>query len=117
MTTLLPPLVAQLAEKLFAAFCESRVPVEVRDKVRLEYEIKGVEAALWECRPHWRDASQPWTRSAVAQLRFDTKKHRWALFCRDRNSQWLRYEPAPPTKKLEDLLAVISEDPTGVFWG
>jgi hypothetical protein len=113
----LPPLVGQLAERLLADFCEFRVPAEVRDKVRLEYEVSGRVVTLWECRPYWRDASQPWTRSAVARMRFNSKDHDWALFWADRNTHWLPYEPLPSAKKLEDLIKAIDRDQTGVFWG
>jgi hypothetical protein len=117
MTGPLPPLEAQLAEKLLSAFCESRVPAEVRDRVRLEFEIDEVTATLLECRRHWRDASRPWSRSPRARMRFDPKRHGWELLCRDRNAEWHSYGPLPRAKKLEELLAEISEDPTGVFWG
>jgi Protein of unknown function (DUF3024) len=113
----LPPLQRQLAERLLSAFCEARVPVELRDKVRFEYGIRGTRITLRDCRPHWRDASQPWSHMPVAQMRFDPEEHTWALFWADRNGKWILYDPLPPAKKLEDLIEEIDVDPHGAFWG
>jgi DUF3024 family protein len=113
----LPPLEGQLAEKLLAAFCEARVPAELRDKIRMEYEIRGRNATVWDCRPHWRDATQPWSRMPVAQMRFDPEKHHWLLFWADRNGKWRCNESFPAARKLEDLIEEVEVDPNAFFWG
>jgi len=116
-TSSLPPLERQLAEKLLTAFCEARIPAEYRDEVRLEHKIRGRSITLFECRPHWRDASQPWSHMPVAQMRFDPDGHCWKLFCSDRNGKWWSYEPFPAAKKLEELIEEIDVDPNAAFWG
>ena len=39
------------ADKLLAAFCERRVPLHVRDQIRLLYNIEGYKVILIESRP------------------------------------------------------------------
>ena len=61
------------AETRLRAFCERRVPVEVRDKVNLTYEFRGNSVTLIENRPWFRDPGK-WIAMSIAQFRFDLKK-------------------------------------------
>ena len=72
-----------------------------------------------ECRPLWDpDAiNADWIRFPVARLRFVAAKKQWSLYWRDRNLAFHRYERVPPTMAIEELLAEIEQDPTGIFWG
>jgi len=45
-------------ETVLRAFCERRVPPEVRDKVRLTYDFRGNAVTLYEDRPRWKDPSE-----------------------------------------------------------
>jgi hypothetical protein len=58
-----------------------------------------------------------WIREEVAQLRYSPDGQQWQLYCADSNSRWHRYEPAPATTRLEELINEIDRDPTGIFWG
>lgn len=70
-----------------------------------------------ECRPHWRDPNQPWTRLEVARLRYTQKRREWALFWRDRNLKFHLYDLVDPTPNVDELLAEVDADPTCIFWG
>lgn len=47
-------------EKIFTDYCEQKVPPDIRDQVRIEFQIKGDEVVLSETRPVWNDPTK-WT--------------------------------------------------------
>ena len=100
-------------------FCESRLPEELKDELRLECSRRGNSITITEQRPPWNPAlvGTEWTSMKVAQLRFDPSSERWSLYCRDRNERWLPYDGIGPTAGVEPLLAEIDADPSGIFWG
>lgn len=53
----------------------------------------------------------PWRGHAAPNHR------RVDLVYTDRNLRFHRYDPAPATAHVVDLLAEIDRDPTGIFWG
>ena len=103
-------------EALLVAYCEKRVPPEVRDKVRVLFRIKGESVTLLESRPSFVDRTH-WIDTVVAQFRRSPKTGNWVLYCADRNSKWHLYEYLRPKKTLRPLLAEVDRDPTGIFWG
>lgn len=115
----LPELTRRQVERELSEFCDIRVPASARDQVRLEYEIRGDSATIVERRVPWRRLSpdEPWTRLAIAQLRFDTAERTWTLYWRDRNERWHPYELIEPSPTISDLLIEIERDPTAIFWG
>jgi hypothetical protein len=98
------------------AFCELRVPTELLAELRVEAEVEGTEVTLVERRVPWDGGAGAWTRSPVAQLRFDPKLELWALYWPDRNDRWHRYDGLEPTS-VERVLREIADDPTCIFWG
>lgn len=112
----LPELTRKRVESLLTDFCEKRVPAHVRHQIKLTFEFRGDTAILFEDRPVWNDPSR-WTHSAVAQLRIDTETLKWTLYCRDRNSKWHLYQGINATNAIEELLAEVDRDPTGIFGG
>lgn len=112
----LPELVRKGVERDVGRYCEGRVPPHIRDKIRIEYEIRGNSVTIIECRPPWREDYGPeWSRLTVAQLRYENEK--WALYWSDRNSKWHRYLDLGPTPDLSSVLREIDDDPTAIFWG
>jgi hypothetical protein len=103
-------------DTVLRAFCERRVPLHVRDKVRLVYDFRGNAVTLYEDRPLWKDPSK-WTHGAIAQFRFDATNGEWTLYCADRNSKWHEYLDVTPTSRFESLLEEVDKDPTGIFFG
>jgi hypothetical protein len=103
-------------DTLLRAFCERRVPPEVRDKIRLTYAFRANTVTLYENRPRWNNPRE-WTHHAIAQMRFDKTTGQWTLYCADRNSKWHEYHEAKSTSRFEVLLKEVDEDPTGIFFG
>ncbi|MCP4604864.1 MAG: DUF3024 domain-containing protein [Proteobacteria bacterium] len=112
----LPILVKQLVDVKLGKYCENRVPEHVRDQIKIIYKIRGDKVTLYESRPFFRDPSK-WTETTVAQFRFDKKDNTWSLYCADRNSKWHFYDYTDPTPDLDEMLAAVDEDVTGIFWG
>lgn len=103
-------------EKLLTAYCESRIPPELRDRIRIEYRIRGNEVSLFESRPPWRGGGE-WISTKVARFKKDPKTETWQLFWADRNSRWRPYPPLPYHRDIEKLLQEVEKNETGAFWG
>jgi len=107
-----------VATEQIDAFCQSRIPVELHDKVRLEHTVRGDAITIVERRPPWRAGLGPeWTSSDIARLRFDPESQLWSLDWKDSSDRWHPYEGVPPSADVAPLLAEIDADPTGIFWG
>lgn len=112
----LPEIVRKTVERDVGRFCLDRVPPHIRDKIKIEHEIRSNSVTIFECRPPWREDFGPeWTKGKVAQLRYEDE--RWAIYSRDRNGHWHFYYLFEPTPDLSAALAEINFDPTGIFWG
>lgn len=98
------------------AFCASRTPPHLRDELRVEAEVKGTKVTILERRPPWDSRADEWSRSPVADLRFESRTERWTLYCPDRNDGWRRYGDLEPAD-IERVLEEIEADPTCIFWG
>ena len=112
------PAIPETALAKVRRYCEQKVPARHRDELRVECAVRGKSITIYECRPPWHPKLGPeWTRQPVAQLRYDPADHHWRLYCADRNSRWHYYDMVEPTTRLDDVIAEIAEDPTGIFWG
>lgn len=84
----LPPLVKTLIEKKVGGYCKNKVPAHALHQVNVSYKIRGNNVTIFEnrvpCRPEWTE----WTSMPIAQIRYDAKTGKWALYCADRNDRW-----------------------------
>lgn len=114
----LPELVRRSAESSVGAFSERRIPPHVRDQIKLEFTVRGDSITIVERRPPWRaDIGPDWSTMKIAQLRFDAGSGTWSLWWSDRNERWHRVPDLDATPDIDQLLAVIDDDPAGAFWG
>ena len=102
--------------QILDAFCDSRVPIAVRDKIVLQYRFKGNDVVLFEKRPVFKLPGR-WVDIGVAKFSFDHADGLWRLQCADRNSKWHHYDPIDPARAFEELLTEVDRDPTGILWG
>ena len=101
-----------------ARFCVECVPPEARAELRVEHSVRGNAITIVERRPPWSELVGPeWTSMTVARLRYDPSERTWTLYCADRNERRWPYDFVQPSGNIEDLLAAVDEDPTGIFWG
>lgn len=103
-------------EKLFAYYCDKKIPPQFRNELRAEFEIRGNEVYLFECRAPWLGEGD-WTRMKVARFKKDPKTETWLLYWADRNSKWRQYPPLPFHARIEKLLDEVEKNETGAFWG
>lgn len=95
-----------------------RLPPRAVDQIRYELDIDARSVTILECRPPWREDFGPeWTRFPVARLRYTKARREWALYWRDRNLKFHRYDLVDPSPDVESLLAEVDADPTCIFWG
>ena len=106
---------AQVTKRL-TAFCDSRVPAAIRDKLRIGFRIKGSEVVLYEERPEFH-APHEWREMPAAKLRYVATQGAWRLYCQHRDRRWHAYEALPEAPSFAKLLDEVAEDPTGIFWG
>jgi hypothetical protein len=106
----------QRVEKMFSAYCESKVPLHVSDRFRVEFEIRGMEIKLFESRPHELDKSR-WVSHKIARFIKKGDFNVWQLYYADRNGRWHLFEPFPEDKDIEKLLDEVERDSSGCFWG
>ncbi len=102
--------------KLLGGYCEARIPQEVRDRVRLGFRITGHAVELFESRPAFR-APHEWRDHGIAKFRYVASRKVCRLYCQFRDVTWHEYEPRPEAGSLDELLAEVDRDPTGIFWG
>lgn len=114
-------MIPELDQHWITRWVEARnagLPDAARDKIRYELDVTATTVTILECRPPWRaDCGPNWTRFPIARLRYTKTRRQWSLYWRDRNLRFHLYAPAPATSSVEDLLAEVDRDPTGIFWG
>lgn len=99
------------------AMCEARVPPEACDEVRVELEPERQAINIVERRPPWRnDLGPEWSRLPVARLRYVAAKGLWTLYYLRHTGRWERYPLLGPTRRLDELLAELAEDPICLLW-
>lgn len=99
-------------------WAEERIPLEMRDGIRIEIDEDHHSLTLYECRPPWREDLGPeWTRVGFARLTYTRGGDEWLLECIDGNRGFRPYPQADPTRSIGELLAAIDDDPSGIFWG
>lgn len=103
-------------QRLFENYCDERIPLILRGKVKLEYRIRGNEVILYESRVHYKQVDI-WYSTTVARFLKDGEQNVWHLYSADRNDDWILYHPHPHDRNLEHLIGVVREDVTGIFWG
>ena len=113
----IPPIQKQLAQKQLENFCAKRIPPHLHDRIRLEYTMKNHTVTLVERRPHWNDASAPWTTHPIASMVYEPESMKWQLYWIRGNGKKERYDSLPPQLDLQKCLDEIDRDPLAIFWG
>jgi len=113
----LPISVKTLTEKKLIEYFEKKIPSHVRDKITVSFKFRGNSSTIFENRAPWHKDIKEWTSMPIAQIRYNEKTGEWTLYCADRNDRWHEYFDLEPTKNLDEIIAEIDKDPTGIFWG
>lgn len=105
---------AHITKRLSAV--AARVPPEMHDQIRIDFRFGQSDVVLFESRPSFLDPSRK-TDHEVAKFRYVAAADEWRLFCQFRDLKWRAYQPLPSAPDFDTLLAEVSRDPTGIFWG
>src|SRR4051812_33954730 len=96
------------------AYCESRVPKDRREELRIEGISRRSSITIVERRPPWNaDLGSDWSETKLAQLRYDESAGTWSLHCSDSGGRWHVFDDVRPSRPVEPLLAILEADPTG----
>lgn len=96
-------------KKIVGGLCEKRVPVEIRDELRMEYSVDRHDVLLYEVRPHWKDPAEE-LQTPVAKFRFVRLAGEWRLFRMRKDLKCHAYEPCGSSRRLEELVEVVGRD-------
>ena len=108
----LPETELHRVNKLFTKFCEDRIPPDVRNEIRLLFNIKVNKVILIESRPYYNYPSS-WTEMPIAQFEYNLTTKMWSLYGYNSNDRRIAISEGG----LENLLQEVNNDSTGIFWG
>jgi hypothetical protein len=67
-----------------------RSPDHLKDKLGLEYAVKGHEVVIFERHPKW-DNPKEWIESPVAKLKFIRSVNKWRFYWQREDLKWHEY--------------------------
>jgi Protein of unknown function (DUF3024) len=103
-------------EQTVGKFCRKQSPIHLKDKLRLEYSVKGYEVVIVERRPKWDDPKE-WIESPVAKLKFIRSANKWRLYWQRADLKWHEYPGSSSSERIGDLVREIDADPLACFFG
>jgi hypothetical protein len=99
----------KLIQTKLTEYCDRKIPIDVRDQVKLIYKIEADKVYLIETRPYHRDPVI-WTETPIAQFRLDKNSQKWSLLSIDRNDRWRLYDQMKPSMDFDDMLKALDND-------
>ena len=103
-------------EQAVGEWCRRRSPAHLKDKLRLEYSIKGHEVVIFERCSKWDNPIER-IESPVAKLKFIRSANKWRLYWQRADLKWHEYHGLSTSEDLSDLVAEIDADPLACFFG
>lgn len=97
-------------EQAVGEFCRTRSPAHFKDKLRLEYSVKGHEVVIVERRPKWENPKE-WIESPVAKLKCIRSADTWRLYWLQADLKWHEYPGPSSSDRIGDLVEEIDADP------
>ena len=102
--------------KVVGGICQRRSPPQLRDTLRVTYEINGHEVEIFESRPRFNKPSE-WSKTPCAKLKYSRSSRKWKLYGLRQDQTWYPYETGTASSELEALAAEVDQDRDGVFFG
>jgi len=93
-----------------------RPPIEIKDKLDINYRIENQSIILFEIRPVWNDKTKYQTFD-FAKATLNKKGNAWKIYWLRAGLKWNLYKPKPEVEKLLDFLLAIELDKFGCFRG
>ncbi|MGH3982521.1 MAG: DUF3024 domain-containing protein [Pseudonocardiaceae bacterium] len=113
-----PPGCSSSTSHACSAGAPSACPRGARHQVQVDCDLAPRHLTIVERRAPWReDHGSEWTRLPIARLRYTKASKTWTLYWRGCNLRFHAYHRIGPSTSINDLLAEIDRDPTGVPGG
>jgi hypothetical protein len=96
--------------------CRTRSPVHLKDKLCLEYSVKGHDVTIFERRPRW-DNPKEWVESPIAQIKFIRSAGEWRLYWMRADLKSHEYPGLSSSDQIGDLVREIDANPLACFFG
>lgn len=112
----LPEDVRTQVQVLLFAFCQVRVPEQIRAEYRLAFRHRQNTLTLYECTGPWNPRFPNASRRPVAQFRYNLDQKVWTVYWADSRQRWHPYSHAEATPDLAELIAEVHLDPQEVFF-
>jgi len=96
-------------EKSLGSFCREFVPVHLRRRRKLSYQVNGYEVKIIERNLCAADA-RLWIVHPIAKLQFDPETRRWALYRIREDGDWSRMTEVEPSQTPRALRQMIADD-------
>ncbi len=104
-------------ENTLKAFLDRRrPPVEIRNKVDINYRIEKQSILIFEIRPVWNNPAE-YRETPVAKATFTRSGGFWKIYWRRSDLKWHAYEPAREVNTVDEFIAIVDRDEYGCFWG
>ena len=102
-------------ETALGAFCRDFIPVHMRRKLKIVYEINGLDIRILErrlCSAH----SALWIVDNVAKFHYRPDARAWELYRVNDTGNWVKAPDSEPTDNLQSLIDRLAEDRYRVLW-
>lgn len=101
-------------ETALGAFCRDYIPVHMRRRLKIKYEINGYDVRILErklCATH----SELWIVNNIAKLQYSPESRAWELYSITDTGKWVKSD-SEPSHDLQSLIDRVAEDRYRVFW-
>jgi len=106
----------ELINNLVGGLCREMNRPEFKDDLSIVYRVDKQDVIISEKRPAYQRPKE-YIETPAAKLKYIKSKKEWRLFWMRGDLKWHSYNPKKNSVKLKDLVAEISSDPYGCFWG
>jgi hypothetical protein len=93
-----------------------RPPPEIRDKVDIQYHIRGQSVEILEVRPR-RDGSEKQIVQPVAKTTYVRTQNVWKIYWMRADLKWHGYTPQGQTDSFAEFTEIVEEDDFACFFG
>lgn len=95
---------------------QKRPPLELRDKIDINYSSSGQSFEIFSIRPHWKKKNEK-VYSSIAKFTYVKARKIWKIYWMRASGKWELYEPKREVTSLSSGLKIIDKDQYGCFWG
>ncbi len=104
-------------EKELKAFLEKRrPPIEIRNRLDINYRIENQSVIIFEIRPVWNNPEEK-REIPVAKTTFVKTSNTWKIYWQRADLKWHVYKPQSEVKSINEFVSIVDKDENSCFWG